>query len=174
GIVWTINGKTVTADSIDDIDMTVLVSTADDDYELIPITILNAITGENSYVEVSLVHDGEFGFTAVLSLNLKAENAGMFGNLYYYNQAKQVMEFVVADEIAADGAVEFTFTHASEYAIVIDDKAADDVDDEDDTDPTVPISPDTGDKGGYISYMMLMVVTATIIVASKKKVVRRR
>ena len=30
------------------------------------------------------------------------------------------MEFICADEIAADGTAELTFTHASDYAIVID------------------------------------------------------
>ena len=63
---------------------------------------------------------------------MDAKNAGLYANLFYYNEKTGELEFICADEIAADGTAELTFTHASDYAIVIDtepmDKGADEAD----------------------------------------------
>lgn len=121
GMIWSVNGKSITADQVKDIDFTVTRNT-----KAIPVEILNNVTGERYSAQMSLAYEGEFGFTAVLSLNLEAENAGLFANLFYYNVAAGEMEFICADEIAADGTAELTFTHASDYAIVIDTEPMDD------------------------------------------------
>ena len=83
------------------------------------VEVRNTVTGESYFINISLYYDGEFGFTAVLSINLKPENAGYIANLYYYNEQTDEMEFICSDEIAEDGTAELTFTHASEYTIVI-------------------------------------------------------
>ena len=75
-------------------------------------------------MNLSLAYDGEFGFRAVLSLNVDAKNAGMYANLYYYNERTGALEFMSAGRIAADGTAELVFTHASEYTIVIDKEVA--------------------------------------------------
>ena len=63
---------------------------------------------------------------------MDASNAGLYANLFYYNEKTGELEFICYDEIAADGTAELTFTHASDYAIVIDtepmDKGADEAD----------------------------------------------
>ena len=115
GITWSVNGKSITADRVGDIDFTVKVDT-----NTIPVDIINNVTGERYSKQISLSYDGEFGFTAVLSINMEASNAGLYANLFYYNEKTGEMEFICADEIAADGTAELTFTHASDYAIVID------------------------------------------------------
>ena len=115
GITWSVNGKSITADRVGDIDFTVKVDT-----NTIPVDIINNVTGERYSKQISLSYDGEFGFTAVLSINMEASNAGLYANLFYYNEKIGEMEFICADEIAADGTAELTFTHASDYAIVID------------------------------------------------------
>ena len=115
GITWSVNGKSITADRVGDIDFTVKADT-----NTIPADIINNVTGERYSKQISLSYDGEFGFTAVLSINMEASNAGLYANLFYYNEKTGEMEFICADEIAADGTAELTFTHASDYAIVID------------------------------------------------------
>ena len=115
GITWSVNGKSITADRVGDIDFTVKADT-----NTIPVDIINNVTGGRYSKQISLSYDGEFGFTAVLSINMEASNAGLYANLFYYNEKTGEMEFICADEIAADGTAELTFTHASDYAIVID------------------------------------------------------
>ena len=115
GITWSVNGKSITADRVGDIDFTVKADT-----NTIPVDIINNVTGERYSKQISLSYDGEFGFTAVLSINMEASNAGLYANLFYYNEKTGEMEFICADEIAANGTAELTFTHASDYAIVID------------------------------------------------------
>ena len=115
GITWSVNGQSITSDKIGDIDFSVKVGT-----NTIPVDAINNVTGERYSQQISLAYDGEFGFTAVLSINMEASNAGLYANLFYYNEKTGELEFICADEIAADGTAELTFTHASDYAIVID------------------------------------------------------
>ncbi|MGN0429095.1 MAG: hypothetical protein ACI4E2_03410, partial [Acetatifactor sp.] len=124
GITWSVNGKSITADRVGDIDFTVKADT-----NTIPVDIISNVTGERYSKQISLSYDGEFGFTAVLSINMEAENAGLFANLFYYNEKTGEMEFICYDEIAADGTADLTFTHASDYAIVIDTEPMDSVSD---------------------------------------------
>ncbi len=115
GIIWSVNGKNVTTDKADDIDFSVKTGT-----NAIPVDIVNNITGERYSIQLSLSHEGEFGFTAILSINLGKDNAGLTANLYYYNESTGELEFIFADTVAEDGMVSLAFTHASDYAVVID------------------------------------------------------
>ena len=115
GISWSVNGQSITGDDTGDIDFSVTVGT-----NTIPVDVINNVTGERQSRQISLAYDGEFGFTAVLSINMEASNAGLYANLFYFNEKTGELEFICADEIAADGTAELTFTHASDYAIVID------------------------------------------------------
>jgi len=36
--------------------------------------------------QFSLAYDGEFGFTATLTVNMESKNAGLYANLFYYNE----------------------------------------------------------------------------------------
>ena len=113
GFVWTINGKSVTDPK--DVDMGVNRNTT------IPVKVVNALTGECEYITVTLAHNGEFGFTAVLTVEMGEKNQGLFANLYYYNDDSEKTEFVCSDKIGSNGTADLTFTHASEYVIVLDD-----------------------------------------------------
>ena len=118
GIIWRVNGRDVAENRAGDIDFG--VKTGANANNVIPVAVINNVTGEKAYMNLSLAYDGEFGFKAVLSLNMDAKNAGLYANLYYYNEQTGVLEFMSAGEIAADGTVQLAFTHASEYTIVID------------------------------------------------------
>ena len=56
-----------------------------------------------------------------LSAPLGEENADYWANLYHYDEEAEKLNFEAAAEIDEDGNVKIPFTHASQYAIVIDD-----------------------------------------------------
>ena len=114
---WTVNGKDIPDDAaLADLDLGVALDT-----DGIPANVVNAITGEVGTVQITLAHDGEFGFTMTLSAPLGEENAGYWANLYHYDEEAEALQFEAAAEIDEDGNVKIPFTHASQYAIVIDD-----------------------------------------------------
>ncbi len=120
GITWTINGKDITGDQIGDIDFSVSTGT-----DAIPVDVVNKVTGERYSKQISLAHDGEFGFTATLSVDMDPNNAGLYANLFYYDPDKGELEFICADEISEDGIAKLTFTHASDYTIIVDKEPMD-------------------------------------------------
>ena len=124
GVLWTVNGLDIPEDTrLHDLDLDVDLGDSD-----IPATVLNAVTGEISTVQLSLAHDGQFGFTMTLSAPLGRDNADYWANLYWYNEETEELEFQQAARIAKDGTAEFALDHASDYAIVIDDRSHEPVD----------------------------------------------
>ena len=124
GVLWTVNGLDIPEDTrLHDLDLNVDLGDSD-----IPATVLNAVTGEISTVQLSLAHDGEFGFTMTLSAPLGRDNADYWANLYWFNEGTEELEFQQAARIAKDGTAEFDLDHASDYAIVIDDRSHEPVD----------------------------------------------
>ena len=123
GITWSVNGNSITTDKVSDIDFSVKVG--EEAGNNIPVDVINNVTGERYSIQISLAYDGEFGFTAVLSINMEAKNAGLYANLFYYNETTGELEFICADEIAEDGTADLTFTHASDYTIAIDEAPMD-------------------------------------------------
>ena len=117
GLSWKINGKEVT-DAAGDIDFGVTIGA--DAGKSIPVDVINKVSGERYSVNLSLAYDGEFGFTATLTVNMEPKNSGMYANLFYYNEQTGKLEFVSAGQIDSDGNVELAFTHASDYTIVVE------------------------------------------------------
>ena len=116
GVSWTVNGSDIPEDAdFVDIDMGVTMNS-----DGIPANVINTITGEVGTVQITLAHNGEFGFTMTLSAPLGEENAGYWANLYHYDEEAEALNFEAAAEIDEDGNVKIPFTHASQYAIVID------------------------------------------------------
>ncbi|MCI8527829.1 MAG: LPXTG cell wall anchor domain-containing protein [Lachnospiraceae bacterium] len=144
-IIWNVNGKSIVSDRVGDIDFSVKVGT-----NSIPVDIIDSVSGEHYSILLSLAHDGEFGFTAILSTNLGKENTGRTASLYYYNRNTGELELLSSDKVAEDGKVSFVFTHASDYVIVIGDNQQTDggnIEDEDRSDnggTALKESPKTG------------------------------
>ena len=116
GVTWTVNGQDIPENAkLSDLDLGVTL-----DASTIPVSVINTITGTVDTIQLSLKHDGEFGFTMTLSAPLGKTNAGYWANLYYYNTRTRTLEFQSASKIATDGTASFPFSHASDYAIVID------------------------------------------------------
>ena len=116
GVSWTVNGSDIPEDAtLTDIDMGVTMNS-----DGIPVNVVNAITGEHGSVQMTLAHDGAFGFTMTLTAPVGAENAGYWANLYHYDEDAEALNFEAAAKIDEDGSVTIPFSHASQYAIVID------------------------------------------------------
>jgi len=184
GILWSVDGKNITTDKAGDIDFSVKTGV-----KTVPVDIINNVTGESYSIQISLAHEGEFGFTAVLSIGLGKENAGYTASLYYYNESTGELEFICKDQIAEDGTVSLAFTHASDYVIAIDeeqeegDGAAEPIQPEgtdgeagDGTaeNSSVPENPGTGQTGAvwWIMIVILLLTAAIgagVFVAVKKK-----
>lgn len=118
GITWKVNGKDVTATEVKDIDFGVVLG--GEAGKTIPVEIINNVTKDRYSVNLTLAYDGEFGLKAVLTVNVDKKNAGLFANLFYYNEQSGGLEFICAGEIDSKGEVELTFTHASDYTIILD------------------------------------------------------
>lgn len=118
-IAWKVNGTEIEADKVADINFEVMVGTKEKPLNNIPADVVNSVCDDKYFMDISLTYDGEFGFTAVLTLNVGNKNAGMFANLFYYNEQTGKPEFMCADQVAKDGTAELTFTHASEYIVVV-------------------------------------------------------
>lgn len=117
GLSWSVNGQDIPeGTNLSDLDLGVDLGT-----DGIPVDVINAITGEKDSVQITLAYDGEFGFTLTLTASLGEDNAGYWANLYHYDEDTEAMNFEAAAEIGADGSVSLPLSHASQYAIVIDD-----------------------------------------------------
>ena len=115
-IQWSVSGADIPTDA----DFTDLDLGVDLDTSGIPVNVINTITGEIGTVQITLAHNGEFGFTMTLTAPLGKENAGYWANLYHYDESAEAMDFEAAAKIDQDGSVTIPFSHASQYAIDID------------------------------------------------------
>ncbi len=116
GYTWTINGKDIAASNLQDINLEVTLNS-----NAIPSNTVKKLAGNNPVEQLSLTHNGDFGFRADLTINVGSDNAGKFGNLYYYDSDGR-MVFMNAGTIREDGTVSLSFSHASDYVVVISDK----------------------------------------------------
>lgn len=118
GISWSVNGKSV-SDKVGDVDFR--VTYGEEASDAIPVDLINALTGERASMNVTLAYEGRFGFEAVLRINVGAANQGLMANLFYYNESTGELEFISAGEVDAEGFADLSFTHASDYTIVLDE-----------------------------------------------------
>ena len=121
GVTWTVNGEDIPKTSdLTDLDMGVSLNTS-----TIPVDLINAITGEIGTVQLTLKHDGPFGFTMTLTAPVGKENEGLWANLYHYDEDAGEMVYQTAAQVDEDGNVALPFDHASQYALVLDSKSHD-------------------------------------------------
>lgn len=142
---WSISGNDVAATDLKDIDLEVIVDT-----DGIPPALVESLADGNPATQITLRHDGEFGFRADLTVNLGAEHSGSTGNLYYFDSSGKLI-FRDAGTVGADGNISLSFSHASEYVVIFEKPDTPDPDEEkkpDSPDPDVEKKPDTPDSDG--------------------------
>lgn len=113
GYTWTINGKDILAEDLKDINLEVKQNS-----NAIPNKVIQSLAGNNPTQQLSLTHNGDFGFKASLTINVGSQYHGQYGNLFYYDSDGKVV-FINAGMIDEDGNVTLTFSHASDYVIVM-------------------------------------------------------
>ena len=118
-IFWEIDCRVIPKDaSLQDISLKVSMNT-----QGIPSKVLCGLPGSHTFLQMTLGHDGLFGFPVKLHADVGRGNSGKWANLYYYNEGTGKMEFETAARVTASGDAAFTMTHASQYAIVLDEKS---------------------------------------------------
>lgn len=169
GYTWTINGKDIKANTLKDINLEVTVNS-----NAIPSKTVQALAGKNPTCQLSLTHNGPFGFKADLTVNVGAKYNGKFGNLYYYDSDGK-MVYRNSGKIDKNGNVTVSFDHASDYVIVMSDKKMSQ------SDVPAKLTPNnqggnetvkTGDTAPIFGFVLLAVVsmTAIVLVMRRKKV----
>ena len=161
GLSWKINGQDITEPS-GDIDFGVNVGA--DAGKSIPVDVINNVTGERYSINLTLAYDGEFGFTATLTVNMESKNAGLYANLFYYNEQTGELEFISAGQIDSDGNVELVFTHASDYTIVVDTRImSDNAQADNKADETIP-APKTDDSTSKYAWNNTIIIIIGICI----------
>lgn len=118
-IFWEIDCRVIPKDaSLQDISLKVSMNT-----QGIPSKVLCGLPGSHTFLQMTLGHDGLFGFPVKLHADVGRGNSDKWANLYYYNEGTGKMEFETAARVTASGDAAFTMTHASQYAIVLDEKS---------------------------------------------------
>lgn len=161
GYTWEINGKDILASNLKDINLEVKM-----DSHAVPSNIVKELAGDNPVKQLSLTHNGNFGFKANLKINVGNEYKGKYGNLYYYDSDGK-MVYMNAGKIDENGNVVVSFSHASDYVIVINDKN---------------MAPSTNDKDvikdtanhvnnlyGFVSISLCIFGALMLLYANKKK-----
>ncbi|MCR4908748.1 MAG: hypothetical protein K5985_07940, partial [Lachnospiraceae bacterium] len=113
-VTWAVNGLSFTENIGGDVDFRVRMDTKN-----IPAQLINEVADVYPHTNISLEHNGTFGFTAVMDLELGDDKAGQYGNLYFYDEGAGGLEYVDASQIKDNGRAEFTFTHASDYTVIV-------------------------------------------------------
>ena len=165
GYTWTINGMDILASELKDINLEVKFDT-----NAIPSNVVKAMAGDNPVRQISLTHNGDFGFKATLTMNAGAEYSGKYGNLYYYDSDGK-MVFINAGTIDESGNVSLEFSHASDYLLVMSDKQMSqaDVPDEFQTQgegtgaEANTNGVKTGDETNAVPYLVLMILCAGVV-----------
>jgi len=90
--------------------------------EVVPENLVTEVAkNKENAVEISLKHNGEFGFEAALDIPVGKQHAGKNATLYYFNPESNALEAQELSTVGEDGNVRYTFTHASDYVVVVEE-----------------------------------------------------
>ena len=155
---WIINGKDITGNVTAPIDLGLVVGTSD-----IPKQKVTALADGNETIQLSLNYDGVFGFEGILRLSVGTDYSGKIANLYYYNEATGKFEYYQAAQVKEDGTVDFKFSHASDYVIVLNDT------DMSQTTGSVIASPKTSDNTPIAAAVILLLFGCALMGTAYRK-----
>jgi len=120
GLTWTINGNSVQKDKWSE-DLKTINFFAEIVEEVVPAeAIATVVAAEQEALELSLRHNGEFGFTAALDIPVGEQYAGKEITLYYFNPETSALEKQDTEKVDEFGTIRFLFTHASDYVLVVE------------------------------------------------------
>lgn len=114
GVKWEIKADTISGGAAD-VNISVELNTSN-----VPAESVESVAAGKTTMQISLAHEGSFGFEAAITIPVAPANNGKFANLFHFNNG--AMEFV-ASVMVSDGEAKLPFSHASEYVIVFDEKS---------------------------------------------------
>jgi alpha-amylase len=155
---WIINGKDITGNVTAPIDLGLVVGTSD-----IPKQKVTALADGNETIQLSLNYDGVFGFEGILRLSVGTDHSGKIANLYYYNETTGKFEYYQAVQVKEDGTVDFKFSHASDYVIVLNET------DMSQTTGSVIASPKTSDNTPVAAAVILLLFGCALMGTAYRK-----
>lgn len=155
---WIINGKDIIGNVTAPIDLGLVVGTSD-----IPKQKVTALADGNETIQLSLNYDGVFGFEGILRLSVGTDHSGKIANLYYYNETTGKFEYYQAVQVKEDGTVDFKFSHASDYVIVLNDT------DMSQTTGSVIASPKTSDNTPIVAAVILLLFGCALMGTAYRK-----
>lgn len=155
---WIINGKDITGNVTAPIDLGLVVGTSD-----IPKQKVTALADGNETIQLSLNYDGVFGFEGILRLSVGKDYSGKIANLYYYNETTGKFEYYQAAQVKEDGTVDFKFSHASDYVIVLNET------DMSQTTGSVITSPKTSDNTPVAAAVILLLFGCALMGTAYRK-----
>lgn len=155
---WIINGKDITGNVTAPIDLGLVVGTSD-----IPKQKVTALADGNETIQLSLNYDGVFGFEGILRLSVGKDYSGKIANLYYYNETTGKFEYYQAAQVKEDGTVDFKFSHASDYVIVLNET------DMSQTTGNVIASPKTSDNTPVAAAVILLLFGCALMGTAYRK-----
>ena len=155
---WIINGKDITGNVTAPIDLGLVVGTSD-----IPKQKVTALADGNETIQLSLNYDGVFGFEGILRLFVGKDYSGKIANLYYYNETTGKFEYYQAVQVKEDGTVDFKFSHASDYVIVLNET------DMSQTTGSVIASPKTSDNTPVAAAVILLLFGCALMGTAYRK-----
>lgn len=155
---WIINGKDITGNVTAPIDLGLVVGTSD-----IPKQKVTALADGNETIQLSLNYDGVFGFEGILRLSVGKDYSGKIANLYYYNETTGKFEYYHAAQVKEDGTVDFKFSHASDYVIVLNET------DMSQTTGSVIASPKTSDNTPVAAAVILLLFGCALMGTAYRK-----
>ncbi len=155
---WIINGKDITGNVTAPIDLGLVVGTSD-----IPKQKVTALADGNETIQLSLNYDGVFGFEGILRLSVGKDYSGKIANLYYYNETTGKFEYYQAVQVKEDGTVDFKFSHASDYVIVLNET------DMSQTTGSVIASPKTSDNTPVAAAVILLLFGCALMGSAYRK-----
>lgn len=155
---WIINGKDITGNVTAPIDLGLVVGTSD-----IPKQKVTVLADGNETIQLSLNYDGVFGFEGILRLSVGKDYSGKIANLYYYNETTGKFEYYQAAQVKEDGTVDFKFSHASDYVIVLNET------DMSQTTGSVIASPKTSDNTPVAAAVILLLFGCALMGTAYRK-----
>ena len=118
GVSWEVWGGDVPEGaSLSDVDMGVELGA-----DGIPVDVVDLVTGEAGVVQVTLAHDGEFGFELTLVAPLGEKSDGLFANLYRYDEGAGTLRYECSG-VVGGGVARLRLGHASRWAIALDSRS---------------------------------------------------
>lgn len=116
GVAWEIDGADVPKDvELSGIDLGIELNTTG-----IPSNLVGLVSGALGSVQVTLAHDGPFGFEATLVVSLGDVPAGVCANAYSYDEASQSLRYEGTAVVTPEGEARLTVDHASHWLVSLD------------------------------------------------------